>query len=107
MTQSFEAILFTNQAAAGNGESVWWSGGRGLFIAAGTFGGTTVTMEALGPNGSTWLPIKAMDSAGVQTTVALTDSGMFVFELPPSRIRAVATGGTPSALYARADRVLY
>lgn len=107
MAQGFSAVLFTAQAAAGNGAAANWGGGRGLFLAAGTFGGTSVTLEVLGPNGSTWLPVKAMDSAGVQTTVALTDSGMFVFELPPGSIRAVATGGTPSALYARADRVIY
>lgn len=107
MTQSFEAVLFSSQGAAANGAPVFWSGGRGVFTAAGTFGGTSVTLEYLGPNGTTWLPVKAMDSAGVQTTVALTDSGMIVFELPPGRIRAVATGGTPSALFARADRVLY
>jgi hypothetical protein len=107
MAQGFSAVLFTNQAAAGNGAAQLWGGGRGIFTAAGTFGGTSVTLEYLGPNNTTWLPVRAMDPAGVQTTVALADSGMIGFELPPGSIRAVATGGTPTALFARADRVIY
>lgn len=74
-------------------------------MAAGTFGGTSVTLEALGPDASTWLPVKAMDPAGVQTTVALTAAGMIGFRLPPGRIRCVLTGGAPSAFYATAARV--
>jgi hypothetical protein len=82
-----------------------WPGGLGVCDVAGTFGGTSATLEYQGPNGSTWLTVKAMDSAGVQTAVALTASGSIGFILPPCLIRLTLTGGTPSALYGTANRV--
>lgn len=105
--QSFGGLLLDGVDAAGNGASVEWNGGRGVLSAAGTFGGTSVTLEYMGPDAATWLPVRVMASDGVQTTVALTAAGMFGFELPPGRIRGAATGGTPTDLFVRADRVLY
>lgn len=99
---SHGAALITNGSATGS--AVAWAGGHGVLVAEGTFGGASLTMQYQGPNG-TWLDVKVMDGAGVQTTMTLTAAGMFVFALPPGSVRAVLTGGTPSAMYVRADRV--
>lgn len=105
MAQSASVTLLRNVGAAGAGPATTWAGGRGTFQATGTFGGTSVTMEVQAEGGS-WVPIQAMSTGATFTTVALTTAGMFLFELPPCQIRAVATGGTPSGLNARADRTL-
>lgn len=105
MAASAGVELLSNISAAGSGSYVAWPGGEGVAVFAGTFGGTSATLEYLGPNGSSAIPVAAMSDAGVQTTVALTASGFIGFILPPGQIRAKLTGGTPSAMYARADRI--
>lgn len=87
--------LLSNASATGN--SAIWPGGRGVFIAAGTFNGATVTLQLLGPNNSTWI------DAGSFTT--LTAAGAGVFDLPQGQIRAAVTGGPPSAMFAIACTV--
>jgi len=103
MSSSAGTTLLTNGSATS--DWVRWDGGMGVATIAGTFGGTSATLEYLGPNNTTGLPIKAMADDGAQTTVALTAAGTIGFILPPGRIRVVLTGGTPSAIFARADRV--
>lgn len=103
MSSSAGTTLLSNATATGS--YVRWEGGEGVVLFAGTFGGTSATVEYLGPDGVTGIPLTAMDSAGVQTTVALTAAGGFGFILPPGRIRAVLTGGSPTGMYAQADRV--
>ena len=71
-----------------------WPGGRGTFEVSGTFGGATVYLQYMGPDGSTWLV------AGANTT--LTAAGGGNFDLPEGRIRALVSGGSPSGLYASA-----
>ena len=87
--------LISNGSATGVAQS--WPGGRGSFAVAGTFGGTTVSLQLLGPDGATW--------TDVGPDVTLTAAGVGNFELPPSDIRAAVTGGTPSGLYATAIQV--
>jgi hypothetical protein len=82
--------LLTN--ASSTGAAVIWPGGRGTFLASGTFGGSTVSLQVLGPDSSTWI------DAGSYTT--FTANGVGNFDLPQGKIRAAVTGGTPSALYA-------
>lgn len=101
--QTASVQLLTNAAATSAARQ--WPGGAGVLTVSGTFGATSATLEYRGPDDTTWLPIKAMDPAGVQTTVALTAAGMIGFELPPGEIRVVLTGGAPAAMYARAARV--
>lgn len=84
-------VLLSNASATGS--AVEWPGGRGLFVLAGTVSGASVGVEYMGPDGSTWLPAHT----------ALTAVGMALFELPPGRIRAAVSGGTPSGLFAAAD----
>lgn len=104
MSTSAGVHLLSNVAVTGSGAWVAWPGGQGVAVFAGTFGGTSATLEYQGPS-QTAIPVAAMSDAGVQTTVALTANGAIGFVLPPGQIRATLTGGTPSALYARADRV--
>jgi uncharacterized protein (DUF2345 family) len=103
MSSSAGTTLLSNASATGS--YVRWEGGQGVATFAGTFGGTSATLEYLGPDGATAIPVAAMSDAGVQTTVALTAAGAIGFILPPGRIRATLTGGTPSAMYAQADRI--
>lgn len=78
--------------ASATGSPAVWGGGRGVFTAVATWGGGNVTLQYLGPNGSTWLT----------AATALTADGLVAFELPPGQIRAAVT--TATAVYARADQ---
>lgn len=93
--QSASTDLLSNASATSSAQA--WRGGRGVFAAAGTFGGATVSLQFLGPDNATWI------DAGANTT--LTAAGAGLFELPPTQIRAAVTGGAPSGLYANASRV--
>lgn len=92
--QSLSAVLLDNADATG--ATTTWQGGRARFTAVGTFGGGTVNLEFLGPDNATWVPYDA---------TGLTAAGSLVIETVPGSLRASVTGGTPSALYARLDRV--
>ena len=75
-----------------------WPGGRAVASVAGTFGGSTLALQMLGPDGITWLAI----AAGVSFTAPGSTAAI---DLPPATIRATVSGGTPSGLYARLARV--
>lgn len=85
--------LLSNASATGS--AVRWPGGEGTFTVVGTFGGTTVALQYLGPDGTTWIGVDATDAS-------FTAAGMCGFVLAPGQIRAAVTGGSPSALYAKA-----
>lgn len=87
--------LLSNASATGS--QVIWPGGEGVFEAAGTFSGATVTLQRLGPDGATWYAV------GTDTTLTAAGGGYFV--LPPGPIRAAISGGPPSGMYATANRV--
>lgn len=87
--------LLSNASATGIGKT--WPGGTGHFAVVGTFGGATVTLQVLGPDGATWLPVSA------DTT--LSAAGMGIFQCAPGQIRAAISGGPPSGIYASAERV--
>ena len=80
--------------ASATGSPAQWGGGRGVFSLAGTVGGATITLQYMGPDGSTYLT----------GATALTAVGLVAFELPPGLIRALVAGGAPSGLYAAADQ---
>lgn len=85
--------------ASATGASNQYQGGRSFFAVSGTFGGATVSLQFLGPDGTTWL-----DTPGT----ALTAPGAAACDLPTqANVRAGVTGGTPSGLSARVDRVVY
>lgn len=66
-------------------------GGSYIWSVAGTFGGATVKLQALGPDGSTYLdvPSASLTSAG-QLGVAVGAN---------ATLKVVVTGGSPSGLY--------
>jgi hypothetical protein len=91
-----ETLQLLSNATA-TGVKKYWPGGRGVFMAAGTFSGSTVKLQFLGPDGSTLI------DAGTNTT--LTSAGAGIFDLPPCQIQATVSGGPPSGMYATAARV--
>lgn len=101
MLHTASAELLSDGGATGAGKN--WPGGRGFFVAVGTFDGESVTLEYLGPDNATWLT--ASDVAGSAAT--LSAAGGLLFELPPGQIRAAVStgGGTPSGLYVQAYRI--
>lgn len=90
--QTASVSLLSNASATSAGAT--WLGGKGVFAATATWGGGSVSLQYLGPNGSTWI---------TPTSGALTADGGFVFELPPGQIRAAVV--TATGVYARADRI--
>lgn len=83
--------LLTDATATGDAKS--WQGGKGAFLVAGDPDGGTVSLQILGPDGSTWLDVSA------DTT--LDAAGAAGFWLPQGQIRAEVDGGSsPSGLYA-------
>lgn len=90
-------VLTLLSNASATGSAVHWAGGRGQFKLAGTVGGATITLQTLGPDGSSWL--------GLGTDAALTASGVVGFDCPPGQLRALVAGGSPSGLYAEVASV--
>lgn len=82
--------LLSNASATSS--AAIWGGGRGIFSAVATWGGGSVTLQYLGPDGSTW----------IAAATALTANGLVAFELPPGQIRAAVA--TATAVYANADQ---
>lgn len=93
---SAAADLLSNASATG--AAVTWPGGKGVFTVVGSFSAGTVSLQFLGPDGTTWIDV------GTSTTV--TAAACAAFELPQGQLRASVSGGTPSGLYARVARVL-
>ncbi len=93
MSGNASAIDLLSNAAA-TGAAMTWRGGEGSFMVAGSFGGASVSLQILGPDKTSWI------DAGAATI--LTANGVGNFRLPPGQIRAAVSGGTPSALYAKA-----
>src|SRR5262245_52846116 len=85
--------LLSNSSTLGNGAPIVISiGGSYLYQVAGTFTGTTVKMQILGPDGVTYI-----DYTGVSHTAA----GMIKIDLPAgATVRPVMTSGTPTGMYA-------
>lgn len=59
------------------------------WCSSGTFGGATLALQALGPDGATFLPIATQTAAGC-TGVVLGQN---------AQVKVTVTGGSPSALY--------
>lgn len=85
--------LLTNGGATSGQQ--YWPGGKGVFQVVATFGGGSVGLEYLGPDGVTWVA-----PAGG----SLLANGGFVFELAPCQIRAAVSVG-PTGVHASAERI--
>ena len=71
-------------------------GGRGVMDAVGTFSTTpTVTLQRLGRDGTTWL-----------TVAQLTTAGQVAFDYTSGQYR-ITTGGGATTIYASVSRVPY
>jgi len=80
------------------GPAVAWPGGTGVFAAVGTFGGSTVTLQFLGPDGVTWV--------AVGTATTLTAAGVGTFSLPAGKVRGAISGGAGPSITASVYQVL-
>lgn len=94
-SKSNPVVLLT--AAAATGSAINWPGGIGIFEVAGTFGGATISLQFLGPDGTTWI------TAGTGTTFTAANGG--IFYLPPGPIRATVTGGAGVSVTATAVQI--
>lgn len=80
-------MLLSAAAATGAAISVG-RGGDYCFAANGTFGGTSVGLEMLGPDGVNYISVEDADGA-----IALTTAGAVLVSLPAGSYRATITGG--------------
>lgn len=87
--------LLSNASATGSAAA--WPGGTAFFDVVGTFGGATVSLQFLGPDGTTWMSF----GAGSDFTAA----GCAVVMSRPGQVRAAVSGGAPSGLYATIEQV--
>ena len=88
----------TTVGGAATGAQFDCPGGICLFAVVGTFGGATIALNILGPDGATMIP------AGTNTT--LTAPGAGIAYLAPGIVQAVVTGGPPSGIFATLSRVV-
>lgn len=93
MTTPVDAQSFTNISA--NTAAFPLKGGYYMVSAVATFGGGNVELQALGPDGSTWL--------SAPTPLKLTAAGMIAGYLPPGQYRFTIT--TATAVYCSAAGV--
>lgn len=87
--------LLSNEAATGAPVEV--PRGRYAYSVDGTFGGATVTLTMLGPDGSSYV--------SVGDDAALTAEGAVEVALPAGTVKALVASGTPSALYASLEYI--
>lgn len=85
--RNFKATLLNNASATG--QSVTIPGGRYIWSAQGTFGGATLTLQALGPDGSNYMTVTSMTAAGA-VEVAVGEG---------TAMRVSISGGPPSGIY--------
>lgn len=98
MAISTDTTLLYARSTDGNGTAVVWPGGRGVFVAYGTFGSGTVKLQWSPNDGTTWIDV---DASG-DTFVTFTANGSGGFELPACQIRAVLSGATAASVTAEA-----
>jgi hypothetical protein len=82
--------LLTNAAATGAGVGPVRNGTY-IWALAGTVGGATIKLQTLGPDGATYLDVTGASMTAVGQMQVIIGEGAVV--------RAVVTGGAPSALY--------
>lgn len=90
--------LLTNASVTGQALSLGLSGVF-CFAVAGTFGGASVGLQMLGPDGATWINVR--DGAGV---LALIEADAVLVNLPAGSYRAAVTGGSGTSLHAALTR---
>lgn len=92
---SFSGIaLIKNGSTTTPGGGVSWMGGKGLWVAVGTFGGSTLNLQFLGPDGQTWVTLNSLGAPG-----------QVEFDLSVCNIRTQVVGGPPSGIYSYVNRI--
>jgi len=82
--------------ASATGSAIKIPGGQYIFMAEGTVGGSTVTLQVKTPNG-TWSDVTFY---GVDVSATVLPYAETEIALPAGEVRVALTGGTPSAIYA-------
>jgi len=98
MAASRLAVTLLSNASA-TGAAAEWPGGWGRVETRGTFGGATLTLQVQDADGSTYHTVAA------ETTFSAAGTSAFFCEAGAT-IRMAVSGGTPSALYATAYRIV-
>lgn len=92
--------LLTTVGGVATGPQVNCPGGLMVIAAASSnWNGATATLNMLGPDGSTLLPVSPTQST-------FTANGVGAVNLPPCVIQVVVTGGPPTALFVSIARVV-
>lgn len=97
MSTTASAVLLENASATGS--AVYFPGGVATFTVIANFGAGNVTLEMLGPDGTTWIP----NVITAQTSNVVL-RGQNLINYPPGQYRATVNGGA-TAVWARLDRV--
>ena len=88
--------LLQDQDGTGNGDTVKVAfPGLYVFSCVGTFSGTSVMLQRLGPDDTTWLDC---------LSAAMTSADQVPLDLPAGSYRVTRTSGTPEGLYASLDK---
>ncbi len=90
--RSLDGKSFANISSA-TGQFYLDGGTYGAVYLAGTWGGGTVTLQILGPDGTTW----------VSVTAAWTANGTALVELPPGNYQFAVT--TATGVYVSLSRI--
>jgi hypothetical protein len=96
MATTASAVLLENGSATG--DWVYFPGGNAVFSVVATFGGGTVALEVLGPDGAT--PILIDPAGNTNRYIRAINSLAYA----PGQYRAVVAGGA-TGVHARLDRV--
>lgn len=92
-----ETLTLINNNVASQPQTAF--GGDYIWSVVGTFGGASVQLQALGPDGATYQNI------GAAKTSADTAGGTGVGLGTNAVVRAAITGGTPTGLFATLSRI--
>lgn len=88
------AVKFAQMTTNTSSAAIKWDGGRGVFMAWGTWGGGTLTLQMSPDDGTTWVNV---DRTG-DTFCTLTANGQGGFELPKCQLRVTLAGSTAASI---------
>ena len=95
MSSGYSIQLLSNSSSTG--DSFLWPGGDGTFSISGNFSGATASLQALCPDGVTWVdcgPNTIMNSPGIGNV-----------SLASTRVRVLLVGGAPTNMDALLARI--
>ena len=84
-------------AGSASGSAVGIKGGEYMFIAEGTIGASTISLQVQNPNGN-WVDVQVFTGSIVKFTTL--PANQTAIDLPAGNVRCALTGGTPSGVSA-------